>query len=82
MFRQPYNWQKSLYSPEQALSAPASLSISQPAHEIGKFVSPTHRPPLHLVLINVSICVDPSIILPEGLSQWPHRESNPRPSGL
>ena len=47
----------------------------QSAHEGGKVVSPTHRPPLpqkiFLVLISVRGLIDPrAIVLSEGLCQW------------
>jgi hypothetical protein len=51
------------------------LDLRQSAHEVGKVVSPTHRPPLlqqiFLVLISVRDWVDPrAIVRPEGLCQW------------
>ena len=48
----------------------------QSAHECGKVVSPTHRPPfppkkIFLVLISVRVWVNPrAIVRPEGLCQW------------
>jgi hypothetical protein len=59
----------------------------QSAHEGVKVVSPTHRPPLpqeiFLVLISDRGWIDRSAIdRPEGLHEWHHRESNPRPSGF
>ena len=68
--------EQSHYRPAQALRVPGGLGsqISRSsAHEGGKVVSPTHRPPL---FISVGGCVNPRAIVRH------HRESNPRPSGL
>jgi hypothetical protein len=62
----------------QALRVPrvwASQILRQSANKSGKFVSPTHRPPLPqgiiLVLVSVRGWVDPrAIVRPEGLCQW------------
>jgi hypothetical protein len=67
--------------PLQALTGPegsrrlGSQILRQSAHEGGKGVSPTHRPPvpqeIFLVLISVRGWVDPrAIVRPEGLRQW------------
>jgi hypothetical protein len=75
------------YRPGQALRVPGGWGSQiwrQSAHEGGKVVSPTHRPPLPpgkiSVLISVRGWVDPRVIMrPEGLCQW----KNPMiPSGL
>jgi len=85
-----------LLKPSKVPDRPLGLQeveASRISRQGGKIVSRTHRPPLSppqailLVLISVRSRVDPwAIVRPEGLSQWksqwPHPESNPRPSDL
>jgi hypothetical protein len=81
------NVKQSHYRPWQALRFPGgwgSQILRQSAHEGGKVVSSTHRPPLlqviFLVLIYVGGWVDPrAIVRPEGLCQW---KSPVTPSGI
>jgi hypothetical protein len=92
--RQKVKVKESHYRPWQALRFPGvwdSQILKQSAHEGGKVVSPTHRPPLpqetFLVLISVGGRVDPRAIVRQKdyvnkKFQWHHRESIPRPSGL
>jgi hypothetical protein len=72
---------QSHYRPGQALRVPGGWGCQiakQSAHEVGKVVRPTHRPPLppptpeiFLVFISVRSCVDHrAIVRPKGLCQW------------
>jgi hypothetical protein len=69
---------QSHYRPGQALRVPESWDSQisrQSAHESGKVVSPTHRPPLPpgniLVLISFTGKVNPrAIVRPQELCQW------------
>jgi hypothetical protein len=70
---------QSHYRPGEAFRIPGrwgSQIFRQLAHDGGKVVSPTHRPPLppqeiFLVLISVRAWVNPTtIVRPEGLCQW------------
>jgi len=62
------------YRPGQAQSVPGcwgSQISRQLAHEGGKVVGPTHRPPLPQELISVRGWASPrAIVRPEGLCQW------------
>jgi hypothetical protein len=64
---------QSHYRPWQALRSPGvwgSQVLRQSAHECGKDVSLTHRPPLPQEMFLVIISVDPRVIVrPEGLCQ-------------
>jgi hypothetical protein len=94
MYYYIYKVKKSHYRPWQAMKLPrgwVSQILRQSAHEGGKVVSPTHRPPLpsrnNPVLRSVRCWVHPrAIVRPKDFlykkSQWQPPESNSRPSDL
>jgi hypothetical protein len=82
---------QSLYRAGQTLWTPGgggSQNCRQSAHAVGKVGNPKNRPPLSLRTYPwYSFPLEAestagAIVRPEGLSQWPYRERNPRPSGL
>jgi len=78
----PVKVNQSHYSPGQVLRFPGGWSSQisrQSAHEGGKVVNPTHRPPIHpppshkifLILISIRGLVNRmAIVRPQGLCQW------------